>query len=96
MHNRTDIHHNELIKRRRDYYRKKQNHDNEIIFMKIDSIEYRQRKNSKSEQRKKFKDAKKCYNCDKKDHFARDYRSKNKKNRQQINVLIKTFDKIEV
>ena len=82
MRDRTNIHHDELIRRREDYYRKKQNHDDEIIFMKINSIEHRKGKNSKSEQRKKFKDDKKCYNCDKKDHFARDCQSKNKENRQ--------------
>ena len=88
MRNKTNIHYNELIKCREDYYRKKQNHDNEIVFMKINFIEHRKKKNFKNEQEKKFKDEKKCYNCDKKDHFARDYQSINKKNRRQINVLI--------
>ena len=37
-----------------------------------------------------------CYNCDKKDHFARDCRLKNKKNRRQINVLIKVSNKTEI
>ena len=63
--------------------------------MKIDSIEHRKEKNSKDEQEKRWKDEKKCYNCDKKNHFARDCRSKNKKNRRQINVLIKVSDKTE-
>ena len=35
------------------------------------------------------------WHCDKKNHFARDCRSKNKKNRRQINVLIKVSDKTE-
>ena len=73
MRDRADIYHNELIKRREDYYRRKRNHDDEIIFIKIDFIEHRKEKNFKGEQRKKFKDEEKCYNFDKKDHFARDY-----------------------
>ena len=64
--------------------------------MKINSIEHHKKKNSKNEQEKRFKDDKKCYNCDKKNHFAQDCRSKNKKNRRQINVLIKVSDKIEI
>ena len=95
MRDKANTHHDELIRRREDYYRKKRNHDDEIVFMKIDSIEHRKEKNSRGEQRKRFKDEKKCYNCDKKDHFARNCRSKNKKNRRQINVLIKVSDKIE-
>ena len=93
MHDKTDIHHGELIKRRKDYYRKKRNHDNKIVFMKIDFIEYRKRKNLKGEQEKRFKSEKKCYSCDKKGYFVRDCRLK--KNRRQINVLIKVFDKTE-
>ena len=49
IRNRANIHYNELIKRQKDYYRKKRNHDNEIVFIKIDSIEYRKRKNFKDE-----------------------------------------------
>ena len=52
------------------------------MFMKINFTEHRKEKNSKNEQEKKFKDDKKCYNCDKKNHFARDCQSKNKKNRR--------------
>ena len=96
MRDKTNTHHNELIKCREDYYRKKRNHNDETVLMKINSIEHRKKKNSKSEQEKKFKNEKKCYSCDKKDHFARDCRSKNKKNRRQINVLIKVFDKTEI
>ena len=96
MRDKTDTYYDKLIKRREDYYRKKQNHDDGIVFMKIDFIEHRKGKNFKNEQEKKFKDDKKCYSCDKKDHFIQDCRSKNKKNRRQINVLIKVFDKIEV
>ena len=96
MHDRADIHHDELTKYRRDYYRKERNHDDETVFMKIDSIEHRKEKNSKDEQKKKFKDDKKSYSFNKKDHFARDYQSKNKENQQQINVLIKVSDKIEI
>ena len=95
MRDKTDIYHDELIRRRKDYYWKKQNHDNKIVFIKIDFIEYRKKKNLKDEQEKTFKNNKKYYNYNKKDHFARDYRSKNKKNRQQINVLIKVSDKTE-
>ena len=61
--------------------------------MKINFIEHRKGKNSKDGQKKRFKNDKKCYNCDKKSHFARDCHLKNKKNRQQINVLIKVSDK---
>ena len=64
--------------------------------MKINFIEYRKRKNLKGEQEKRFKSEKKCYNCDKKDHFARDCQLKNKENRQQINILIKVSDKTEI
>ena len=48
MRDKADIHHDELIKRREDYYRKEQNHDDKIIFMKIDSIEHRKKKNFKN------------------------------------------------
>ena len=82
MHNKTDIHYDELIKRWENYYRKKRNHDDEIVSIKINFIEHCKRKNFKSEQRKRFKNDKKCYNCDKENHFTRDCRSKNKKNRQ--------------
>ena len=40
MRDKADIHHDELIRRREDYYRKKQNHDDKIMFMKIDSTEH--------------------------------------------------------
>ena len=40
--------------------------------MKINFIEHRKEKNSKNKQRKKFKNEKKRYSCDKKGHFARD------------------------
>ena len=95
MRNRTNTHHDELTRRRGDYYRKKRNHDDETVSMKIDSIEHRKEKNPKGGQGKRFKNEKKCYNCDKKSHFARDCRSKNKKDRRQINVLIKVSDKTE-
>ena len=49
MRYRIDIRYNELIKRREDYYRKKRNHDDKIIFIKIDFIEHRKRKNFKNE-----------------------------------------------
>ena len=96
MHDKVNTHHNELIIREEDYYRKKRNHNDKLVFMKINFIEYRKKKNSKVEQEKRFKDDKKYYNCDKKDHFARDYRSKNKKNRRQINVLTEISNKIEI
>ena len=96
MRDGVNTHHDKLIRRWENYYRKKQNQDNEIVFIKINFIEHRKGKNFKNEQKKKFKNKKKCYNCDKKDHFARDCRLKNKENRQQINVLIKVFDKTEV
>ena len=63
--------------------------------MKIDFIENCKKKNFKSEQEKRFKDEKKYYNYNKENHFARDCRSRNKKNRWQINVLIKVSDKTE-
>ena len=95
MRDKINIHHNELIRRWGDWYRKERNYNDGIVFMKIDSTEHCKRKNFKKEQEKKFKDDKKCYNCNKESHFARDYRSRNKKNRRQINVLIKVFDKIK-
>ena len=48
MCDKTDIHYNKLIKRREDYYRKKRNHDDEMIFMKINFIEHRKKKNFES------------------------------------------------
>ena len=63
MRNKINIHHDELIRRREDYYRRERNHDDEIVFMKINSTKHRKEKNSKSEQGKKFKNEKKCYNC---------------------------------
>ena len=96
MRDKAGTYHDELIRRREDYYRKKRNHDDETVFMKINSIEHRKGKNFRNEQEKRFKDEKKCYSCDKKGHFARDCRSKNKKNRRQINVLIKVSDKTEI
>ena len=52
MRDKTNTHHNELIKRREDYYQKKRNHDDNIVFIKINFIEHRKRKNSKGEQKK--------------------------------------------
>ena len=52
MRDKIDIHYNELIRRREDYYRRERNHDDEIIFMKINSTEHRKGKNSKNEQKK--------------------------------------------
>ena len=43
MHDKTDIYYNKLIKYWKDYYRKKKNYDNEIIFEKLNSIEYREK-----------------------------------------------------
>ena len=64
--------------------------------MKIDSIEHRKKRILRANKKKYSKINKKCYNYDKKDHFAWDCRSKNKKNWQQINVLIRASDKTEV
>ena len=49
MRDKINIYYNELIRGREDYYRKKQNHDNKIIFIKINFIEHRKKKNSKNE-----------------------------------------------
>ena len=49
IHDKINIHHDELIRRREDYYRKERNHDNEIVFMKINFIEHCKRKNFKDE-----------------------------------------------
>ena len=49
MRNKADIHHDELIKRRKDYYRKKRNHNNKIVFIKINFTKHRKRRNFKSE-----------------------------------------------
>ena len=95
MHDKVNIHHDELIKRREDYYQKEWNHNDEIVFMKIDFIEHRKKKNFRNEQEKRFKDKKKYYSSNKKDYFARDCRLKNKENRRQINILIKVSNKIE-
>ena len=72
MRDRANIHYNELIRRQENYYRKKRNHDDKTVFMKINFIENRKKRNLKSEQEKRFRDDKTYYNCDKKDHFARD------------------------
>ena len=72
MSDKANIHYNELIRRQKDYYRRKRNHDDEIVFMKINFIEHRKKQNFNNEQEKKFKDDKKCYNYEKKSHFARD------------------------
>ena len=69
MRDRADIYHDEFSKRRRNCYQKKRNHDDETIFIKIDFIEHRKKKNSKNEQ-KKIKNEKKCYKYDREDHFA--------------------------
>ena len=53
MRDKADIHHDELIRRRKDYYQRKRNHDNEIVFIKIDFIEPRKGKNFKNEQEKR-------------------------------------------
>ena len=52
MRNRINIYHDELIKRREDYYRRKLNHNNEIIFIKIDFIEHCKKKNFKNERKR--------------------------------------------
>ena len=49
MRDKINIHYNELIRRREDYYRKEHNHDDKIIFMKINFIEHRKKRNSKNE-----------------------------------------------
>ena len=46
---KVNIYHDKLIRRRKDYYQKKRNHDDEIIFMKINFIEHRKRKNFKDQ-----------------------------------------------
>ena len=70
MRDKADTHHDELIRRRGDYYRKERNHDDGTVSMKINFIEHRKGKNLKDGQRKRFKDGKKCYSCDKEGHFA--------------------------
>ena len=50
-----DTHHDELTRRRGDYYRKERNHDDEIVFMKIDSIEHRKKKILKANKEKDSK-----------------------------------------
>ena len=49
MRDKANIHHDKLIKRREDYYRRKQNHNNETVFIKINFTKYRKRKNFKNE-----------------------------------------------
>ena len=46
---KADTHYDESIKRWGDYYRKEQNYNNEIVFMKINSIEHHKEKNFKNE-----------------------------------------------
>ena len=60
---KTDIHHEELIKRKDENFKEK-SHDDEITSMKINVIEHwKKEKNNK-------KDEKKCYSCEKIKHFA--------------------------
>ena len=49
IRDKTIIHHDELIRRWENYYRKKRNHDNKIILIKINFIEHRKKRSSKSE-----------------------------------------------
>ena len=88
LRERADTHYKKLIRRRDENFKKK-SHDDEITSMKINVIEHRKKeKNNK-------KNEKKCYSCEKIKHFARDCRSKNVMNRQQINVLLKISNKVD-
>jgi len=55
--------------------------------MKLDFIQRRKEKNFRKKQNNKFQ--KTSYLCDKLNHFARDFRSHNLINRQQINAMLR-------
>ena len=61
--------------------------DYDTTSMKIDSTQRRKKKNSK--RKKEDNKDKTCYSCDKKNHFARNCRSKNMMHREQINATLK-------
>ena len=47
MRDRINIHHDELIRRQEDYYRKKRNHDNEIVSARERILKTNKEKDSK-------------------------------------------------
>lgn len=60
------------------------------MFMKLNFIERLKEKEFKGKRNKQNKqESKKCYSCEKKRHFARDYRLINVMNRRKLNVLQK-------
>ena len=85
---KTDIHHEELIRRRSKNFKKK-SHDDGITLIKINVIEHRKKKKNNR------KNEKKCYSCEKIKHFARNCWLKNVTNRRQINVLLKISNVID-
>jgi hypothetical protein len=78
----------EYINKKNSRQRQKQN-SYEHTSMKLNIVKRKQsRANDKRQEREKR--IKSCYICDKEDHFARDYKSKNNTiRRQQINVTLR-------
>ena len=48
MREKTSIHHEKSIKCRENYFKKKRYYDDDIVFIKINFIEYRKKRNSKN------------------------------------------------
>jgi len=90
FHERAEIFFELTIKYHLKESRFKQKYSNldycESASMKLDSTQYCKEKNSRRKQNNKSKT---CYSCDKLNHFARDYRSKNLMISRQINAMLR-------
>ncbi len=73
---------------KKDHFKKYNNSNyRELASMELDFAQRRKEKNSRGKQDNKSQ--KTCYSYGKLGHFARDYRSRNLINRQQINAMLR-------
>ena len=91
--NKVDIYTKNLKKYRKEmsYQSKTINKINylNLMLIKLNFFQKNKRINLKRDKKKQSKESNKvCYNCDKSNYFARNYRSRSIMSQQQINVLL--------
>ena len=87
-------------RRRKSRFSNRSNNQNKINYyestsMKLNFIQRRKKNKSFKNKQQNNRNNKKCYACDKSNHFARDCRSKKLMSQRQINATLKIILEID-
>ena len=93
---RSDIYENSIVnqQQKKSRFNKQSKFYYELILMKLNFTQQRKSKKFKNKQQNNKKN-KKCYECDKLNHFARNCRFKGLISQRQINATLKKISEIE-